>query len=120
VWTGRLLKGATIINTFRTSVQLENLNHFICISLVNPNGFADEYPADNERCEALDASEFEVLELYPNPAEGVMILPVVAPEAKKLKVTLYDAKGRMIHTVYEDTVVQGLQLIGLDTHDLNS
>ncbi len=119
-WTGRLVKGATIVNTFKTSIQMEKLNHFICINLTNPNGFADEYPTDNERCEALDASTFEVLELYPNPTAGLVTIPVVAPEAGNMDITLYDVEGHFIHTVYSGVVIKGLQLFSLETADLNS
>lgn len=119
-WTGRLFKGTTITNTFKTAIQLEKLNHFICIALANPNGLPDERPIDNERCEALDANGFEVLEMYPHPAEGVMTIPVVAPEAKKLTITLFDSRGKKIHLVYDDVILQGVQFIALETHDLNS
>jgi PKD repeat protein len=119
-WIGRLFKGATITNTFKTAVQMDNLDHFICISLVNPNGLADEHPADNERCEALNDADFEVLELYPNPSEGTAIIPVIVPQSKKLTITLYDARGQNIRLAYDAVVVQGLQLIELEMHDLNS
>jgi PKD repeat protein len=119
-WTGRLVKGATVMNTFKTSIQMESLDHFICIKLVNPNGFADEFPVDNERCEALDVSEFKVLELYPNPVADVMTIPIVAPEAGNINITLYDAQGQLIHTVYSGIALKGLQLIALETHDLNA
>jgi PKD repeat protein len=119
-WTGRLLKGATVMNTFKTSIQMEDLDHFICVTLANPNGFADEYPPDNERCEALDVSEFKVLEIYPNPVADMVTIPVVAPEAGNVNITLYDAQGQLIRTVYSGIALKGLQLIALETHDLNS
>jgi PKD repeat protein len=119
-WTGRLFKGTTVVNTFKTSIQMDNLDHFICITLANPNGFADEYPQDNERCEALDVSEFKVLEPYPNPVADVTTLPVVAPQAGNVTITLYDAQGQMIRTVYAGVALKGLQLFAIETHDLNS
>jgi hypothetical protein len=108
------------VNPFKTSIQMENLDHFICIRLANPNGFADEFPVDNERCEALDVSEFKVLELYPNPVADVMTIPIVAPEAGNVTITLYNAQGQLIHTVYSGVVLKGLELISLETHDLNA
>lgn len=119
-WSGKLLKGTTTSTTFQTAIALENLDHFICISLQKPNGFDDEYPADNEKCDALEVTDFKIFEIYPNPVSEILTIPVVTPHAGDLKITLFDASGAKIRIAYQNVVLGGLQLIQIESRDLNA
>ncbi len=119
-WVGRLLKGATITNTFKTAVQIHEPNPYICISLTAPNGFVDENPIDNEGCKSLEESAFKILDMYPNPTAGKLTFPILSDEAGTMEIIVSDVSGRAVHTVYRASIVRGMQFITIETTDLNA
>lgn len=119
-WTG-LLQSSTIISyKSGSSVYLKDATHYVCLTIENPNHVADENPANNKLCEALDVSVFQILDMYPNPSNEVITLPLIIPELKNLIITIYDANGKKVKSAYSGNIDKGLQLITINIMELNS
>ena len=119
-WTG-VLPSSTIISYKSTSsVYLKDAGHYVCLTIENPNHVADENPANNKLCEALDLSVFQILDMYPNPSNEVITIPLIIPELKNLNITIYDANGKKVKSVYSGNIDKGLQLITINVMELNS
>ncbi len=110
-WTGLLLRGGVIVDTISTSIYMKDPKSFVCVSAIKPNNLDDEFPLDNESCIAIDKSSFEVLEPYPNPAGEFITLPLLIPASNNLDVTICNARGQSLRTIYSGTITEGLQLI---------
>jgi PKD repeat protein len=119
-WTGKLLKGNSMSYDFKAAPTVKAGDHFICVDVLNPNGLKDEIPIDNKVCEALDVSAFKILTPYPNPAEDLIIIPLIIPEDGELNMTIYDANGKEMEKMFSGSIAQGLQLMTLDTRIYNS
>ena len=103
-----------------SSIYLEDAAHFVCLTIENPNHVADENPANNKLCEALDLSTFQILDIYPNPSNELITLPLIIPEQKNLNISIYDANGKVVKSAYSGNIDKGLQLITINIIDLNS
>ncbi|HET6225693.1 MAG TPA: PKD domain-containing protein [Bacteroidia bacterium] len=114
-WTGKWLKGDVLSYDFKTTPNLKEGGHFVCVYAVNPNGVADEVPMDNKLCKALDESEFEVLPPYPNPTEDKLLLSLIIPTKGELSIMTYNSQGEPMRPVYSGSIAQGLQVITIDT-----
>jgi hypothetical protein len=68
----------------------------------------------------LDVSAFKILTPYPNPAEDLIIIPLIIPEDGELNMTIYDANGKEMEKMFSGSIAQGLQLMTLDTRIYNS
>src|ERR1035437_1511146 len=113
-WTG-LLHSSTIISyKSSSSIYLKDAAHYVCLTIENPNHVADENPANNELCEALDLSVFQFLDIYPNPSNDLITLPLIIPELKNLNITIYDANGKVVKSAYSGNIEKGLQLITIN------
>ena len=55
-WTGLIHSSALYTYNPVSSIYLEDAAHFVCLTIENPNHVADENPANNKLCEALDLS----------------------------------------------------------------
>lgn len=103
-----------------SSIYLEDAIHFVCLTIENPNHLPDENPANNQLCEALDLSAFQILDIYPNPSNDLITLPLIIPEQRNLNITIYDANGKVVRSVYSGNIDKGLQLITINVSELNS
>ncbi len=119
-WTGLLVKNGLLLDTISSSIYTTNENHFVCVTLENPNGLQDEVPQNNNTCKAVNESAFQLLSLYPNPTHNTLTIPMVIPQSNMLNITLYNILGQRIQQIYATTINKGLQLITVDTGNLAS
>ncbi|MGQ0828878.1 MAG: PKD domain-containing protein [Bacteroidota bacterium] len=120
-WTG-LLKAANIINyNLSSSAYLGSEKDYVCVSVLKPNGVDDEVSENNKLCEALDESEFKVLDLYPNPlSSDLLTIPFIIPVEKDLTITIYNVNGDIVKNAYSGYLSKGLQLVTINTLELTS
>jgi PKD repeat protein len=119
-WSGSFANNTAISYTFNSEVYLDDLEHYICVSALKPNGSDDDVPANNELCLPLTIKELVVSEPYPNPADGQLTIPMQIPKTGQLTISLYDSRGRFIKTVVSEKVSKGLQFYNLDLTELES
>jgi PKD repeat protein len=119
-WTGLLVKNGLLLDTISGSIYATGDNHFVCVTLENPNGLQDEVPENNNTCRAMNESAFQILSLYPNPTHNTLTIPMVIPQSNTLNITLYNILGQQVQQVYATSINKGLQLITVDTGNLAS
>lgn len=113
-WTGLLVKGGLLAYTIPSSIYIDNAEHFVCVSVENPNGLQDEVPENDESCKAINETTFQVLSVYPNPTFDKLTIPIFIPETNSLSIILYDLLGQKKQDVYSGNINKGLQLQTVD------
>lgn len=121
-WSGLLEAGEKEIyvftvqvpSTVSSEVELEN---FICVEakLTAPIGFEDEELSNNEKCYSKDGNESILLIPYPNPTNDLFNLRVILPEETEASIQIYDATGKLVSTVTENSPLsKGLTTFSVD------
>ena len=102
-WEGNLPFGTKINYVFDASyiAASEENKTFICIEALRPNNEADENPADNRNCIALE-NNIKVLPVYPNPSRDNITLDIILPKDGKVTVTIYSALGAQLTALDND------------------
>ncbi|MEL6866525.1 MAG: agmatine deiminase family protein [Bacteroidota bacterium] len=81
-----------------------------------PAGF---WTVDIEQCTIvntndLDASNSQLLAVFPNPASAITCIPVETTQAFNGKLVLHDVLGRAVHTVHEGQFIRGSNKFFID------
>jgi PKD repeat protein len=119
-WTGVLVKDGLLEYNIPSSVYAGDENHFVCVTLQNPNGLPDDVPDNNNTCKAANEAAFQILSPYPNPTRGTLTMPIVIPEGNTLTIALYNILGQQVQKLYSGTIAKGLQLLNADFANLES
>ena len=120
-WTGLLVKNGLLLYTFPTSISANDPEHFVCVTVENPNGLQDDVPDNNQSCNAADETTFQILPLYPNPTTGKLTIPMVIPDnGYTLNITIFNILGEQIQQVYSGNINKGLQILTVDLSGLAS
>lgn len=90
---------------------------YLCISVENPYGVEDRLPFDNKECLTIDPS-IVVERPYPNPVDDIVTIPVILPEAGKVKFTIYNQSGGRVREDTFERSSSGLSLFTMDLQNL--
>ncbi len=107
---------------FNASFEINpNKNYdYVCVTVKNPNNKGlDDLPLNDEECKPL-SSDFSVLEPYPNPSKGEVLIQYVLPSKDNVSLILYDQIGRKAMIVYEGTGAKGLNQITFNAENLDA
>src|SRR5690606_12254210 len=55
-----------------------------------------------------ETAEFASLKVYPNPFSDVLRFEFVSPEAVHVRIDLYDMTGRIVKTIFEQQIEDGV------------
>ena len=69
--------------------------------------------------ESQDAGNYFELNVYPNPFNNSFELEFILDKEVEVEIHLYDVMGRLIETISEPTLMQGIQHIQIDGKSLN-
>ncbi len=97
-WTGSILPSQTTNYTFSGEVKLANENAIpvICASIDNINNQSAENRTDNNTtCKEISIGNFDVISIYPNPANESATFGIMLPRDGKVTILLIDALGQM-------------------------
>ena len=116
-----LRTGEYIVYQYRSHfVITEPTNQtYICTETKDPDGEADENPANNHKCAPL-RKDIRVIAPYPNPASSTMTFGAVLPAKGDVTVTLFDALGVSLGSVYSGEAAIGVNYWNIDTQLLRS
>ena len=97
-WTGSLLPGQATTYQFNGEIKLSESNQIpvICASIDNVNNFSPENRTDNNStCKEVKVGQFDVLNLYPNPAYETLNFGVMLPEDGKVTIGFITTLGQL-------------------------
>ena len=121
-WNGTLKAGEKQVYIFPISpyqsVNTDNVNEqYICVEgrIVQPVNLEDQDLSNNELCRNVMEEEAILLNPFPNPATTQMSLRVIMPSARVVDIQIFDASGKLIHTVANQLALpKGLTEFTLD------
>jgi PKD repeat protein len=97
-WTGSLLPGQSTTYEFIGEIKLSDNNQIpvICANIDNVNNFSPETRTDNNStCKEVKVGQFDVLNLYPNPAFETLNFGVMLPSDGKVTIGFITALGQL-------------------------
>lgn len=97
-WTGSILPSQTINYSFSGEIKLANENAIpvICASIDNINNQSAENRTDNNTtCKEISIGNFDVITIYPNPANESATFGIMLPRDGKVTILLIDALGQI-------------------------
>ncbi len=112
----------TLSYHFHSAFNITPVNppQFLCVTAKNPNGISpDDNPLNDRQCEAMVENYF-VFDLYPNPAGNNLAMGLIVPFAGNIKISLFDARGRIVKYLYDGELKQGYNLIENDVTDIRN
>ena len=119
-WSGNLPKGGILVHQFSAQPYKEKNESYICIESLKPNLTNDLNPTNNTFCSVTGANNFEVFNLYPNPAESQIYIPINIPINQELKITTYSSKGQTLDETLYNFDSNGLHIVQLDLNKLSN
>lgn len=101
--------------TFHASFLISSASKidYYCIKVINPNGEADDFPANNEKCFSR-IKELAIINPYPNPFTDQLIVRVILPFEDDLKLDLVDQSGKTLMSIPQNKSPKGLNEFKLD------
>ncbi len=73
---------------------------YYCIKAINPNGFEDNVPENNERCFNL-TDDIITIQPFPNPFTDHITIRFLLPQQENIKIELIDKNGRIVRKMFE-------------------
>jgi len=116
-WNNPFLIGAQLTYNFNASLYLPNStsNGFVCVSVEIPDNLKENNIDNNMLCKGLNESEFAVLDLFPNPANEQLTIPLILPNKNDLSITIYEVNGNTKSAIYYENLNKGFNFIAVDT-----
>jgi len=97
------------------AVNPHNPPPYVCVTAKNPNGISpDNNPANDEQCASL-LPDFQVFNIYPNPTLNTFTLETIVPYTNEIKISMYDAIGKLVTIFYDGPAVIGFNKFEFDT-----
>jgi PKD repeat protein len=90
---------------------------YYCIKVSEPNGEADDVPANNEKCFSR-IKELAVINPYPNPFTSKLIVRVILPFEDILKLEIIDQLGKTMLSIPEKITSKGLTEFNLNLAEI--
>ncbi len=97
-WTGFLLSGQTVVNTFPAQFVVDQgyTNTFVCVTAKNVNdGETETDTTNNQECTSLTTT-MQLAGPSPNPAGANCQLGIILPQAGTVYITVYDMLGQPV------------------------
>jgi hypothetical protein len=92
---------------------------FLCIKVIEVNGETDDNSQNNEKC-AGSINQFNILELYPVPAQNILNAGISIPEEGEIQLDITDATGKKIQSEEGIILPKGFQQIQIPVSSLAS
>lgn len=121
-WNGVLKPGESTIYEFFGEIKLSDNNQIpvICASIDNVNNFSPESRTDNNStCKEVRIGQFDVLNLYPNPAEETLNFGVMLPKDGKVTIGFITVLGQLEYK-FEFDGLKGYNNFPTNTFPLNA
>ncbi len=121
-WTGSLLPGQTTVYLFIGEIKLSDNNQIpiICASIDNINNNSHEDRTDNNStCKEVKVGDFNVFNIYPNPAFDNINFGVMLPKDGSVNIRFVDALGQQMYNKDFDGV-KGYNNFAMPTAMLNA
>ncbi|MBP6049509.1 MAG: PKD domain-containing protein, partial [Chitinophagales bacterium] len=120
-WEGSLLPNQTLTYNFIGQVKLsDNSIPIVCANIDQVNHGATETRTDNNRtCKETAVGNFEVLSVYPNPAEEILNFGIMLPKNGSVNIQFIDVLGQYLQSK-TFTGTKGYNLFPMNTMPLNA
>jgi hypothetical protein len=99
-WTGSLLPGETVVYTFTGEIKLAETNQIpvVCASIENINNNSPEDRTDNNStCKATKVGSFDILTIFPNPADANINFGVMLPRSGDVTIRFINYLGQILY-----------------------
>lgn len=90
-------------------------NRITCVNINSVNLTSDDNSSNDKLCRALNTSEIQVMEPFPNPSDGDITLPVVLMQDGSMSLMIYDALGQLVYEDLSISALSGLNLLQIPT-----
>ncbi|HRH58736.1 MAG TPA: PKD domain-containing protein, partial [Chitinophagales bacterium] len=121
-WTGSLLPGQTTVYLFTGEIKLSENNQspIVCASIDNVNNNAPEDRTDNNTtCKEVKVGNFDVFNIYPNPAFENINFGVMLPKDGRVTIRFIDILGQLMYNKDFDGL-KGYNNFQMSTMPLNA
>ncbi|MBK9329817.1 MAG: PKD domain-containing protein [Sphingobacteriales bacterium] len=120
-WTGSLMPGKSVVYSFTAEIKVDDSSvPVICANIDNINNNAREDKLDNNStCKETRVGQFDVLNIYPNPAYETVNFGVMLPQDGKVSIRLIDILGKVLYTT-DFNGVKGYNNLPVNTGYLNA
>lgn len=121
-WTGSLLPGQTTVYLFTGEIKLSENNQIpiVCASIDNVNNNAFEDRTDNNTtCKEVKVGNFDVFNIYPNPAFENINFGVMLPKDGRVNIRFIDILGQLMYNKDFDGL-KGYNNFQMSTMPLNA
>jgi PKD repeat protein len=120
-WTGSLLPGKSLSYTFVGQVKLSDSQiPVICATIDNINNNSPEDRTDNNSsCKEIRVGQFDVLNVYPNPAYDNVNFGIMLPQDGTVSIGFVDYLGQIMYQK-EFAGVKGYNKLTMNVMPLNS
>gem|GEM_PF-3033449 len=118
-WTGILNPKQSFVYAFKAQLvqQAEKLP-YLCVLARKPNNQEDTNSLDNRACTSA-SDEWTVLPAYPNPGTE-LTLPYILSESASLKILVFNAQGKEVHSSQVDQAPVGYNELKMDLSRLHA
>lgn len=120
-WTGSLLPNGTLTYIFTGKVKIsDNAVPLVCATIesVNVNAVEDRID-NNSSCKELAVGNFDILNIFPNPAYDNINIGVMIPKDGKVNIKFIDMLGKVLYGA-EFNGVRGYNAFNMTTMPLNA
>jgi hypothetical protein len=119
IWTGLLIPGAVMTYCFNGQYNVTDnfILELICV-FANPTEYTDINLFNNEYCIS-HSDDFNLFDIYPNPAQSEIFFSVVLPEVKDIIYSVYDKNGKLILKNEGNITVTGYNKFSIDISDFS-
>lgn len=90
-------------------------NRITCVNINSVNLTSDDNSSNDKLCRALNTSEIQVMEPFPNPSDGDITWPVVLMQDGSMSLMIYDALGQLVYEDLSISALSGLNLLQIPT-----
>lgn len=120
-WTGSLLPGATLTYIFTGKIKLsDNAVPLVCATVESVNNGAQEERVDNNSsCKEVAVGNFDILNIFPNPAYDNINIGVMLPRDGKVTIKFIDMLGKILYSA-DYNGVRGYNKFTMTTMPLNA
>lgn len=121
-WTGSLLPGQTTVYLFTGEIKVGDNGQIpvICASIDNINNNALEDRIDNNTtCKEVSVGNFDILNIYPNPAYETINFGVMLPKDGRVNIRFIGILGQQMYSKDFDGV-KGYNKLTISTMPLNA
>jgi PKD repeat protein len=118
-WNGVLPKGGVLSYQFSSSPYLTGSEDYLCIEAKNPNLNSDQNLNNNLYCNSIRLNILDVFDLFPNPTQDVINIPINFNGKDQLEIFLYDSEGKILNNISYQNQETGLKFFSFNLKNLS-